>query len=46
MGNNWLCNVDPKLKPQILVGVSTLCWVIWLIRNDIISEKSKVNFYM
>ena len=30
---NWLRGVGTKLKRQLLVGASALCWTIWLSRN-------------
>ena len=33
---NWLRGVGTKLKRQLLVGASALCWTIWLSRNAFI----------
>jgi hypothetical protein len=32
---DWLANWNVKHKRQILVGVTALCWSIWLCRNDV-----------
>ena len=37
---NWLRGVGTKLKRQLLVGASALCWAIWLNRNDVVFDKS------
>jgi len=37
---NRLRGVGTKLKGQLLVGASALCSVIWLSRNDVVSDKS------
>jgi hypothetical protein len=36
---DWLVGVNRKLKSQILVGASAICWAIWLTRNDIVFDK-------
>ena len=43
--SNWLRGVGTKLKRQLLVGTSALCWVIWLSRNDVVSDKSPTKTY-
>lgn len=35
--------VGNKLKRQILIGASALCWAIWLSRNDIVFDKSPMK---
>jgi hypothetical protein len=35
-----------KQRKQILVGVSALCWPIWISRNHIIFDKSLMKTYM
>jgi hypothetical protein len=39
---DWLANWNVKHKRQILVGVTALCWSIWLCRNDV--EFNRKNF--
>jgi hypothetical protein len=35
MCDEWLLNLDSKVKTRILVGVVTICWTLWLSRNDV-----------
>ena len=42
----WLDGVNRKLKSQILVGASAICWAIWLTRNNIIFDKAATPFYL
>jgi len=43
---NWLRGARTKLKRQLLVGASALCWAIWLSRNDVVFDKSPTKTYM
>ena len=43
---NWLRGAGTKLKRQLLVGASALCWAIWLSRNDVVVDKSPTKPYM
>ena len=43
---NWLRSVGTKLKRQLLVGASALCWAIWLSKNDVVFDKSPTKTYM
>ena len=43
---NWLRSVGTKLKRKLLTGASTLCWAIWLSRNDIVFDRSPSKTYM
>ena len=43
---NWLSGVGTKLKRQLLVGASALCWAIWLNRNDVVFDKSPTKTYL
>ena len=41
---NWLSGIPKKLKSQLLVGVISLCWSMWLCRNEVIfDEKISTN---
>jgi hypothetical protein len=40
--NGWMQGVDKKLKYKILVGTCTLCWAIWISRNDVVFDKVRV----
>ena len=42
----WLDGVNRKLKSQILVGASPICWAIWLTRNDIVFDKILAPSYL
>jgi len=42
----WLDGVNRKLKSQILVGASPICWAIWLTRNDILFDKILAPSYL
>ena len=43
---NWLRGVGTKLKRQLLVGASVVCWAIWLSRNDVVFDKSSTKTYL
>ena len=38
MFGNWLDGIPKLIKSLILVGVSALCWSIWLCRNDVVFD--------
>ena len=42
----WLEGIDRKMKYQILVGASVICWAIWLTRNDIVFDKALAPSYL
>jgi hypothetical protein len=42
----WMNQVRGKLKQQLLACTSTLRWVIWLSRNDVIFDKSPIKTFM
>lgn len=42
MFNGWLQGINTKLKHNILVRASALCWKIWLSRNNMISNNTWV----
>lgn len=35
-----------KLRSQILVEASVLCWAIWLCRNDVVFKRTNPNLYL
>jgi hypothetical protein len=35
MFTNWLLGLGRKRRKLLLVGVSAICWAIWISRNDI-----------
>ena len=42
MFNGWLIGLNKKLMYKILVGASAVCWAIWLSRNDMVFNNSRV----
>ena len=43
MFGTWLNGMSQKLKNHALVGYSAICWAIWLSRNDVVFNRSKVH---
>jgi hypothetical protein len=43
---SWLDGIPPKLMNQILLGSTTLCWAIWLNRNDMVFNNVKSKTFM
>jgi hypothetical protein len=46
MFTGWLVGIDKKLKSQIFVGASVICWAIWLTRNNIVFDKVAAPSYL
>ena len=46
MFGNWLNGIPQVLKSQLLVGVSALCWSIWLYRNDVIFDNKNITNHL
>ena len=45
MFGNWLNGVPKTDKDRIRIGVSALCWSIWITRNDMVFNKQNgTNF--
>jgi len=44
--SDWLEGINRKLKSQIIVGASALCWTVWLTRNDIVFNKIVAPSYL
>jgi hypothetical protein len=42
MFNGWVQGIDKKLMYKILIGACTLCWAMWLSRNDVVLDKVRV----
>jgi hypothetical protein len=40
--DGWLQGVDMQLKNKIWFGACTICWAIWLCRNDMIFNNALV----
>jgi hypothetical protein len=40
--DGWLQGVDMQLKNKIWFGACTICWTIWLCRNDVIFNNALV----
>jgi len=43
---SWLNGYPAKLKKQLLVGASAMCWAIWLYRNDVVFHRTNSNPYL
>jgi hypothetical protein len=44
--NSWLINVNARWRSLILVGATTICWALWLCRNDVVFYKIPIQTYM
>ena len=44
--DDWLLGVDKKNRKLILIGASSICWALWLSRNDLVFNKSPSISYM
>jgi hypothetical protein len=42
----WMEGLNRKLKSQILVGASAICWALWLTRNDVALDKALAPSYL
>jgi hypothetical protein len=42
MFTGWMQGVEKELRYKILVGSCTLCWAMWLSRNDVVFDKVRV----
>jgi hypothetical protein len=40
---NWLRGVDLKLKYKIWVGTVSMCWAIWICRNDVVFNNARAS---
>jgi hypothetical protein len=38
----WLNGINKRLMYKIMVGASALCWAIWLSRNDMVFNNTRV----
>jgi hypothetical protein len=43
---SWLHGLHLKLKNQIMLGATLLCWAIWLNRNDMVFNKANSNTFI
>jgi hypothetical protein len=43
MFTEWMQGVEKKLRYKILVELCTLCWAMWLSRNDVVFDKMWVS---
>jgi hypothetical protein len=46
MFGNWLQGIRKDLKSLILLGVATICWTIWLCRNNMVFDKRKISSHL
>jgi len=42
----WIKGFHHTVRNQVLVGVTALCWALWLSRNEIIFERKVPNSYL
>jgi hypothetical protein len=42
----WLEGLNRKIKYQILVGASAICWALWLTRNNVVFDKATTPSYL
>jgi hypothetical protein len=43
---SWLEGLNKKMKSQILVGASAICWALWLTRNEVVFDKIIASSYL
>ena len=43
---DWLGNIDAKFKRIIWMGAATICWAMWLSRNDIIFNNMPIPSFL
>jgi hypothetical protein len=41
--HQWLEQAEHKPNPHLSTGASTLCWTIWLTRNDDVFDKCQLK---
>jgi len=46
MMGSWLNGYPAKLKKQMLIGVSAICWALWLCRNEAVFQKRYPNSFL
>jgi hypothetical protein len=46
MFGSWLAGFQPAHRNQICIGLSAICWAIWLNRNDMVFNRVKSNTVM
>jgi hypothetical protein len=46
MFTGWLGGINKKLKANIIVGASAMCWAIWLTRNNTMFDKAVAPSYL
>jgi hypothetical protein len=46
MFGTWFKGLNQQLKYHSLVGVSALCWILWLGHNDMVFNKVKAQSSM
>jgi hypothetical protein len=42
----WVEGFNRKLKAQVLVGASVICWALWLTRNNIVFDRVLVPSFL
>jgi hypothetical protein len=46
MFGSWIRSFALGLRNQIIVGITAMCWVLWLNRNDAVFQRSIANSYL
>jgi len=41
-----LQELNRKIKSQIFVGASAMCWALWLTQNDVVFDKAVAPSYL
>ena len=42
----WLSSFPLKIRKQLLIGATTMCWAIWLSRNEVVFQRRYRNSYL
>jgi hypothetical protein len=46
MFGSWLRSFAPRIRCQIIVGMTAMCWAIWLNRNDVVFQREVTNSFL
>jgi hypothetical protein len=46
MFSSWLNGIQSKLKEQFCVGLTVMCWAIWLNRNYMVFNRFKPHTFI
>ena len=45
MCGSWLNGIYKEYKPLVLLGVTVLCWSVWLCRNAVVFDNKKIFIF-